>query len=544
MPTTLLVSWNVAGWEATLKYVKTYYGSLSAYLDRHQIDILALQEVKVTKVRMSESAAALGAHLEGWDSFWCFNTTAKKGFNGVTTFARKGLTVAAHAAPLAIETLDAEGRCVLTDHGAFVLFNVYVHSIGEDPDGSRLELKLRFLSTLRERMAELRASGRQVVLAGDLNIAGRGRDVPWPMTRLCLHRIGLANSRTLSAMEDRGGGSASELVEERPAAAGTAEVEALHRLHGLLGNAGLAAVREATAQRVGAQRRVAASELKAILSEVSDHVARFAVRVDPETLEGESKEEGGGGGRGGRGRGVGDAQSCEFAVQSCESATAPAAAPAAAPARAPKRCDSPSAVTEEALLAALHEVAVASGESNSEKRCVHWLESLQSEDGFVDTFAALRPQARGRFTCWDQYTNKRYCNYGRRIDYILATGPLFKSHALAGPPLVDEEDEAGALRACTAGGRWLPAPMSGPCRGLQEAPMSTHHTQFTPPHTGIIYTAPAASDHVAVSVLFDESVIQGRPLTLGTDEATRACSFRPPAKITAFFGAPRKKQKS
>ena len=90
MPTTLLVSWNVAGWEATLKYVKTYYGSLSAYLDRHQIDILALQEVKVTKVRMSESAAALGAHLEGWDSFWCFNTTAKKGFNGVTTFARKG----------------------------------------------------------------------------------------------------------------------------------------------------------------------------------------------------------------------------------------------------------------------------------------------------------------------------------------------------------------------------------------------------------------------------------------------------------------------
>ena len=39
----LLASWNVAGWETTLKYIREHYGSLEAYLDRHQIDILCLQ---------------------------------------------------------------------------------------------------------------------------------------------------------------------------------------------------------------------------------------------------------------------------------------------------------------------------------------------------------------------------------------------------------------------------------------------------------------------------------------------------------------------
>ena len=38
----------MAAWESTLR---EHYGSLEAYLDRHQIDILCLQEVKVTHTR-------------------------------------------------------------------------------------------------------------------------------------------------------------------------------------------------------------------------------------------------------------------------------------------------------------------------------------------------------------------------------------------------------------------------------------------------------------------------------------------------------------
>jgi exonuclease III len=38
--------------------------------------------------------------------------------------------------------LDGEGRCVCTDHGAFVVFNVYVPNAG---NGSRLPYKQRWL---------------------------------------------------------------------------------------------------------------------------------------------------------------------------------------------------------------------------------------------------------------------------------------------------------------------------------------------------------------------------------------------------------------
>jgi exonuclease III len=44
----------------------------------------------------------------------------------VATFARSGLTLAATATAFGDSSLDSEGRCIMTDHGSFVLFNVYV----------------------------------------------------------------------------------------------------------------------------------------------------------------------------------------------------------------------------------------------------------------------------------------------------------------------------------------------------------------------------------------------------------------------------------
>ena len=126
----LIVSWNVAGWEPTLRYVNSHYGSLEAYLDRHRIDILCVQEVKIGKEKLTKAPTVVGAHLSGWESFWSFST-AKRGFNGVTTFVRKGLACAGTATPLGDEALDGEARALLTDHGSFVLFNVYAHSTGE-----------------------------------------------------------------------------------------------------------------------------------------------------------------------------------------------------------------------------------------------------------------------------------------------------------------------------------------------------------------------------------------------------------------------------
>ena len=54
----------------------------------------------------------------------------------------------------------------------------------------------------------------------------------------------------------------------------------------------------------------------------------------------------------------------------------------------------------------------------------------------------------------------RYVNNGRRIDYILADRQLHECHVETGPELWYTEDEAGALAAATAGGRWVPRDLS------------------------------------------------------------------------------------
>ena len=68
-----------------------------------------------------------------------------------------------------------------------------------------------------------------------------------------------------------------------------------------------------------------------------------------------------------------------------------------------------------------------------------WIDNLVLESGsavdspkadgskavqLIDTLTTLHPGAQSRFTCWDQYKNKRYENRGARIDYILVDEQL------------------------------------------------------------------------------------------------------------------------
>jgi len=56
----------------------------------------------------------------------------------------------------------------MTDHGAFILVNVYVPNAATV---ERLQFKLRFLRVLQARTEALISSGRHVIIVGDLNIA-------------------------------------------------------------------------------------------------------------------------------------------------------------------------------------------------------------------------------------------------------------------------------------------------------------------------------------------------------------------------------------
>lgn len=57
--------------------------------------------------------------------------------------------------------LEAEGRCVITDHEAFVLLNVYCPAVR---NSERLEYKLAFHQLLQDRVRALQRAGKLVVV--------------------------------------------------------------------------------------------------------------------------------------------------------------------------------------------------------------------------------------------------------------------------------------------------------------------------------------------------------------------------------------------
>jgi hypothetical protein len=91
--------------------------------------------------------------------------------------------------------------------------------------------------------------------------------------------------------------------------------------------------------------------------------------------------------------------------------------------------------------------------------------------------------------------------------------------------------EEMALRAATAGGRFQPVSFGG--GGIEEASQQTLDTQFGPPHTGMVYTPPSFSDHIAVSALLDDSLLP-KDLTLQSDAATRKAQ---PHKVQRTLGS-------
>jgi hypothetical protein len=96
-----------------------------------------------------------------------------------------------------------------------------------------------------------------------------------------------------------------------------------------------------------------------------------------------------------------------------------------------------------------------------------------------------------------------------------------------------------ALNAATLFGRWQPA--AGDGLSLQSDDLRLINMQFpSKPHTGIIYTPPSYSDHVAVSVLLNKAILQSGtcvPACLLAAKDTKKCQpWHAQASIGSFFG--------
>ncbi|ORZ36319.1 Endonuclease/exonuclease/phosphatase [Catenaria anguillulae PL171] len=168
--------------------------------------ILCVQEAKLPRSQLTSCAidwSFLSQSPPTHDAFFSFCRKAPSqqaqriGYSGVATFSdiaipaaasQDGLTSAtpdlhesrptssiSHLAPphdtVPLASLDAEGRSIITDLGAFVLINVYCpNDPGDDPQ--RLAYKLAFHHLVTATIAQLRTSRppREIMLVGDLNV--------------------------------------------------------------------------------------------------------------------------------------------------------------------------------------------------------------------------------------------------------------------------------------------------------------------------------------------------------------------------------------
>ncbi|CAM8905176.1 unnamed protein product [Rhodiola kirilowii] len=198
-----IVTYNVNGLRPRI----APHGSLIKLLESLDADIICFQETKLSRHELTADLVM----ANGYESFFsCTRTSGpgRVGYSGVATFFRTKSAFSSTEVALPVEAeegfmglvqscrgngsnigkasavqegleefsqdellkVDSEGRCVVTDHGHFVLFNLYGPRAGCD-DTERIQFKMTFYKVLQKRWEVFSRHGRKIIVVGDLNIA-------------------------------------------------------------------------------------------------------------------------------------------------------------------------------------------------------------------------------------------------------------------------------------------------------------------------------------------------------------------------------------
>ncbi len=161
-----IISWNVNGIRATLKK------GLMDFVTAEKPDIFCVQETKAHIEQVEVEARKLAWNHTYWSS------AQKKGYSGVATFTDvEPKHVQFHFND--IPDYESEGRIVMSDHGHFDLYNIYFPNGGSGLE--RHNFKQKFLKDLNQHLKEKLATGRQVIVVGDYNVAHDNIDVHDPI---------------------------------------------------------------------------------------------------------------------------------------------------------------------------------------------------------------------------------------------------------------------------------------------------------------------------------------------------------------------------
>jgi exodeoxyribonuclease-3 len=163
--TVRIFSWNVNGIRACARK-----GCLQ-WLETTRPDILALQEVRALPEQLEEAVR----QPDGYDVH--FHPAERKGYSGVALYTRVEPTSVVLGG-LDEDRFNSEGRLIIADYGAFLLYNGYFPNGGNDL--SRVPYKLEFSEAVLQHAEAQRRAGRSVVICGDVNTAHEEIDLANP----------------------------------------------------------------------------------------------------------------------------------------------------------------------------------------------------------------------------------------------------------------------------------------------------------------------------------------------------------------------------
>ncbi|KAG9300268.1 hypothetical protein G9A89_011341 [Geosiphon pyriformis] len=184
-----IATWNINGIRSLIKYHPwCEHKNYQKILESLEADIICFQETKTTIERLDSDIAL----IPGYDAYFSMtkNNTA---YSGVVTYVKNATFTPSKSEegisgilntknfdkddqigyyPTGYSTnelleIDSEGRTVILDFGAFVLFNVYCP---HESNPERLPFKMKFYKILKERVEALIKAGRRVIVAGDINV--------------------------------------------------------------------------------------------------------------------------------------------------------------------------------------------------------------------------------------------------------------------------------------------------------------------------------------------------------------------------------------
>ena len=161
-----IISWNVNGIRAC------YKKGLLDFVKSEKPDVFCIQETKAHIDQVEDEARKLI-----WqNSYW--SSAQKKGYSGVATFVDNPPELIKYNFN-DIPDYESEGRIVMSDMGAFDLYNIYFPNGGSGLE--RHNFKQKFLKDLNHHLKEKLKAGREIIVVGDYNVAHEAIDVYDPI---------------------------------------------------------------------------------------------------------------------------------------------------------------------------------------------------------------------------------------------------------------------------------------------------------------------------------------------------------------------------